>query len=470
VSLHFSGVSTPESVAHIHGPGSAGVVAPVLFPLPTGEFSDFEITLGVTDVQNLKAGNLYADIHSTMFGGGEIRGQFVTPAGANSLQFSTATLLVTEGAGQANLTVTRLGDTTVPATVAYTTRDSATGGCSAVHTGSASSRCDYEMTAGSLTFAAGETAKTISVPLVDDAYVEVNEAFTISLSQPAGSLLGAPAEATVTIADNDAVNGSNPIDDPAFFVRQHYHDFLNREPDPSGYQFWSNEISSCGTDARCLELKRINVSAAFFLSIEFQETGYLVYRMYKAAYGNLPGVPVPLRLEEFLPDTQQLGKDVIVGQLGWPQRLEDNKLAYALGFVARARFATLYPTTLSPAQFVDALFLNAGVTPTTAERTAAIDEFGAAVNTSDNPARARALRRVAENASLKQQESNRAFVLLQYFGYLRRNPDDAPEPGRNLAGYNFWLTKLNQFNGNFITADMVKAFLVSGEYRDRFGF
>jgi uncharacterized repeat protein (TIGR01451 family) len=470
VSLHFSGVSTPESVAHIHGPGSAGVVAPVLFPLPTGEFSDFEITLGVTDVQNLKAGNLYADIHSTMFGGGEIRGQFVTPAGANSLQFSTATLLVTEGAGQANLTVTRLGDTTVPATVAYTTRDSATGGCSAVHTGSASSRCDYEMTAGSLTFAAGETAKTISVPLVDDAYVEVNEAFTISLSQPAGSLLGAPAEATVTIADNDAVNGSNPIDDPAFFVRQHYHDFLNREPDPSGYQFWSNEISSCGTDARCLELKRINVSAAFFLSIEFQETGYLVYRMYKAAYGNLPGVPVPLRLEEFLPDTQQLGKDVIVGQLGWPQRLEDNKLAYALGFVARARFATLYPTTLSPAQFVDALFLNAGVTPTTAERTAAIDEFGAAVNTSDNPARARALRRVAENASLKQQESNRAFVLLQYFGYLRRNPDDAPEPGLNFAGYNFWLTKLNQFNGNFITADMVKAFLVSSEYRDRFGF
>jgi hypothetical protein len=84
-------------------------------------------------------------------------------------------------------------------------------------------------------------------------------------------------------------------------------------------------------------------------------------------------------------------------------------------------------------------------------------------------ARARALRRVAENTTLALQEFNRAFVLMQYFGYLRRNPDDAPEPGLNFDGYNFWLTKLNQFNGNFGEAEMVKAFLVSDEYRQRFG-
>ena len=95
--------------------------------------------------------------------------------------------------------------------------------------------------------------------------------------------------------------------------------------------------------------------------------------------------------------------------------------------MARARFTTAYPTTLTPAQFVDALFTNAGVTPSHADRNAAINEFGGAGNTADTAARARALRRVAENATLKQQEINRAFVLMQYFGYLRRNPNDAPE-------------------------------------------
>src|SRR4029453_18808224 len=86
----------------------------------------------------------------------------------------------------------------------------------------------------------------------------------------------------------------NRIDDPQFFVTQHYRDFLNREPDASGLAFWVNEITSCGTNAQCIQVKRVNVSAAFFLSIEFQETGYLVYRFYKAGYGNLPNAPVPL--------------------------------------------------------------------------------------------------------------------------------------------------------------------------------
>jgi hypothetical protein len=84
-------------------------------------------------------------------------------------------------------------------------------------------------------------------------------------------------------------------------------------------------------------------------------------------------------------------------------------------------------------------------------------------------ARRRALRRVAENPTLTQQEFNKAFVLIQYFGYLRRNPNDAPEATLDFQGYNFWLGKLNQFNGNFIDADMVKAFIISSEYRQRFG-
>jgi len=262
----------------------------------------------------------------------------------------------------------------------------------------------------------------------------------------------------------------NRIDDPQFFVIQHYRDFLNREPDPSGLAFWVNEITSCGTNTQCIQVKRVNVSAAFFLSIEFQETGYLVYKFYKAAYDNLPGAPVPVRLNEFLPDTQQIGQDVVVGVGTWQAKLEENKQAFAAAFVTRSRFTAVHATSLTPAQFVDALYANAGVTsPPSAERSAAVNEFGGAGNTADAAARGRALRRVAENSTLGQQELNRAFVLMQYFGYLRRNPNDMPEPGLNFDGYNFWLNKLNQFNGNFVDAEMVKAFITSGEYRQRFG-
>ena len=472
VSLTFSGLSGPESVAHIHGPAASGVTGPVLFPLPQGEFSDFEIPLNLTDVQNLKNGLLYANVHSNLFVPGEIRGQFQSlgnsPA-ANSFQFGSATLLVTEGGGEAIVRVTRLGNASASATVNYATSDTAVTNCNTPNSGNASSRCDYESTAGSLNFAAGETSKTISIPLVDDSYAEGNESFALTLTNAtgSGSTLGSPAKTVVTITDNDAVNGTNPVDSPGFFVRQHYLDFLNREPDAPGFGFWTNEITVCGTNPQCIEVKRINVSGAFFLSIEFQETGYLVYRMYKASYGNMPGAPVPLQLSEFLPDTQQIGKDVIVGQTGWEQRLDNNKIAFAIDFVLRSRFATTYPTTQTPAQFVDALYLNTGVTPSPAERTSVIGEFGSATNTVDTAARGRVLRRVADNSTFTQQEFNRAFVLMQYFGYLRRNPNDAPDS--DYTGYDFWLTKLNEFNGNFVNAEMVKAFIISGEYRQRFG-
>ncbi len=282
---------------------------------------------------------------------------------------------------------------------------------------------------------------------------------------------------TNTIGDN--VNPSwqplvsvacpNPIDCAEFFVRQHYLDFLGREPDSNGLAFWTNEITSCGGDAQCIEAKRINVSAAYFLSIEFQQTGYLVYRIYKASYGNLPNAPVPIGLSEFTPDTQKIGQGVIVNQTGWEQRLENNKLAFANEFVQRSRFISAYPTSLTPDQFVDTLFANAAVVPSSSDRAATIGEFGSAATTADVAARARALRRVAENSTLAQQEFNRAFVLMQYFGYLRRNPNDAPEATLDFQGYNFWLNKLNQFNGNFVNAEMVRAFIVSIEYRQRFG-
>ena len=74
---------------------------------------------------------------------------------------------------------------------------------------------------------------------------------------------------------------------------------------------------------------------------------------------------------------------------------------------------------------------------------------------------------MADNAAFKQREFRPAFVLMQFFGYLRRNPDDPPD--NNFSGYDFWLAKLNQFNGNFVQAEMVRAFISSAEYRGRFG-
>jgi Tol biopolymer transport system component len=263
-----------------------------------------------------------------------------------------------------------------------------------------------------------------------------------------------------------AIRSVFAIDDSQFFVRQHYRDFLNREPDADGLAYWTAEILSCGGDAQCIEAKRINVSAAYFLSIEFQQTGYFVYRIYKAAYGNLPNAPVPIRFNEFLSDTQQVSQGVIVNQAGWEQLLENNTQTFTSDFVQRSRFTSAFPASLTPTEFVDKLYTNAGLTASGSVHVAAINEFGSSQNSADVAARARALRRLTENASLAQQEFNRAFVLMQYFGYLRRNPNDLPDT--NFDGYNFWLTKLNQFNGNFVQAEMVKAFLLSTEYRQRF--
>ncbi|HYE12993.1 MAG TPA: choice-of-anchor B family protein [Pyrinomonadaceae bacterium] len=253
------------------------------------------------------------------------------------------------------------------------------------------------------------------------------------------------------------------IDYTPFFVRQHYRDFLSREPDEGGLAFWSHEIAACTTDAQCAEVKRINVSAAFFLSIEFQQTGYLVYRFYKSAFGDMPGAPVPVRREEFLPDTRRIGEGVRVGIGDWAAQLEANKQAFALEFVSRQRFADAFPAAMTPAEFVNKLNANTGFALTQAEVDALVAELSA---DNTNAGRASVLRKVAENAELARREFNKAFVLMQYFGYLQRNPNDAPDTG--FGGFNFWLGKLDEFQGNFIQAEMVKAFITSIEYRQRF--
>jgi murein DD-endopeptidase MepM/ murein hydrolase activator NlpD len=248
---------------------------------------------------------------------------------------------------------------------------------------------------------------------------------------------------------------ANASDDAQFFVGQHYRDFLSREADASGLQFWTQGITSCGSDAACAQVKRVDTSAAFFLSIEFKETGYLVYKMYRASFNRMP------KLQEFLPDTQSIGHGVIVNVGDWQQQLESNKKTFADQFVLRPAFTAQYPSSLTAAQFVDALNANTGNSLSSAERSGLVSDLTAGVKT-----RSQVLRAIAENSAFGKSEFNRAFVLMQYFGYLRRNPDDAPD--NNLSGYNFWLTKLNQFQGNYVQAEMVKAFITSTEYQARF--
>src|SRR5437763_7322349 len=388
-----------------------------------------------------------------------------TPA-QNLVQFSASNYNVTEACTTITITANRIGNTSGAATVDYSTSDV-----------TATERGDYITALGTLSFAPGETSKSFVVLINDDSYIEGNETFNVTLSNPSGATLGAPSIATVTINDNPTEPPTNVIDNPQNYVCQHYHDFLNRQPDADGLAFWTNQITSCGTDQACIQLKRINVSGAYFLSIEFQQTGYLVERMYKVAYGDATAgstfgeahqLPVPIvRFKEFLRDTQAIGLGVVVLQPGWETVLENIKQAFASEFAQRSRFTTALPTTMTPAQFVDKLNQNAGNVLSASDRTAAIALFGSATNTSDVTARAQALRQVAENQNLYNAEFNRAFVLMQYFGYLRRNPNDPQDT--DYTGWEFWLAKLNQFNGNFVNAEMVKAFITSTEYRQRFG-
>jgi hypothetical protein len=390
--------------------------------------------------------------------------------------FSAGSYSATEAAGFMTVTVNRTNDVSRAATVDYATTDIGAPTSCASTNGLASSRCDFTAAFGTLRFGPGESQKSFVILINTDAFNEGTETFGITLSNlTGGAMFSGSATAQGLILNSASGSTANAIDDASTFVRMHYHDFLNREADQSGLDFWTGQMTNCGNSD--LTVCRVNVSGAFFLSIEFQQTGYLVERIYKAGYGDATAtstiggshqifVPV-IRANEFLTDTQRVGRGVVVNQGDWQTTLENNKQAYALEFVQTSRFITAFPTTMTPAQFVDKLNTNAGNVLSSSERTTAINLFGNAADITNVTARAQALRQVAEDQDLYNAEFNRAFVLTQFIGYLRRNPNDAPDS--DYTGYDFWLGKLNQFNGDYIAAEMVKAFIASDEYRHRFG-
>ena len=284
-----------------------------------------------------------------------------TSTATSLIQFATDSFVIGEGSGHIDISVIRAGDASGSATVNFNTLDES-------QPDHASQKSDYEIALGKLTFAPGETVKTVRILLVNDIFDENNETANLALSNPtgAGVGLGTPNVATLTINDNDTgAPVTNPIDDSTFFVRQHYLDFLNREPDPSGLAFWVNQIESCGSDAACRSVRRINVSAAFFLSIEFRNTGLLAYLTHRAALGpSVFGSPAPVLYGNFERDTQALQKDFVFGAPGADAQLEANKVAFFNDFVTRPEFVTAYPASLTNDQFVDNLLATAGMSPT----------------------------------------------------------------------------------------------------------
>ncbi len=388
-----------------------------------------------------------------------------TPVPANAVQFEFAGYTVGEGAGALQVVVTR-PNTSGAATVDYSTNDYMVSRCDTVN-GLASAKCDYATLGGTLRFAAGEASKTIQLSIVDDAFVEGNETLTIGLSNPIGVALGSPSNTTVTILDNDSdANASNPFLNNNFFVRMHYLDFLLREPDSSGYSDWLNVLNSCqptqgwlGSDVGC---DRVQVSSGFFRSTEFGEKGYWIYRFYEASLGRRPQfaefMPDVRRLSGLMPDTEQ----------------EARRAEFINRFMQLPEFTSRYSgltNSQSASQFITALEQSARFTlPATVPPTqpGQPQQYGRqeliGLMQSGQLSAAQTLRAFIEQKVVWDTYYYRAFVAMQYFGYLRRDPDS--------AGYNDWVDVLTNGRGTVPPGDyrhLIFGFVYSVEYRERFG-
>jgi Tol biopolymer transport system component len=354
-------------------------------------------------------------------------------ASLGTVQLGAATYTIAENQPTLDITVTRTGGTGA-ASVEFATVP-----------GSASGQRDYTIIERTIRFAAGETSKTIQLSIIDDLRNEGNETLTVSLGGAVNTTIGSPSSAVVTITDNDTTTSTtNPIDGINFFVRQHYLDFLSREPDQSGFNAWVGVLTNCpnifnldpnSPSAAC---DRIRVSSSFFLSTEFQIRGASIIRSYLAAYGRLP------TFQEFIRDLAAVGGATA-------DEATANRARYPDDFIQRPEFGVIYDS-LSNTAFVDALIANTGVT--FSNRATLISDLNSGAKT-----RSQVFNEIVDSTQFASVAFNRTFVLTQYFGYLRRDPD--------AAGFQAWLTYLNANPNDLRT--MVHGFLNSIEYRARFG-
>jgi Tol biopolymer transport system component len=371
------------------------------------------------------------------------------PAAESTIQFSQSSFRVRESGPYGDtITVTRLGDLSRAATVDFATREMcpSTVACD----GAAWERSDYVRAEGTLRFAPGEATQTINITVIDDALIEIDEFFFVTLSNVVGASLGAQSESGVAITDNEDRDhpAQNPIDTPHFFVRMHYLDFLGREPEPSGLQAWVDVLGRCpnpfnldraSPSAAC---DRIHVSSSFFRSPESEFKGYWVFLFYRVSLGRSP------TYAEFLRDLR-----AISGQTA--EEVVAKKAAFASAWVQRAEFQAIYGDRVSAEGFVDRLLQTAGLTlGGEVTRDTLVEDLRAGRKT-----QAEVVRAVAEHTAARAKEFNGAFVTMQYFGYLKRDPEE--------AGYNAWLNYLNANPDDFRT--MIHGFVNSVEYRLRFG-
>ncbi len=354
------------------------------------------------------------------------------------IQFASPSYVVAEGGVRVSISLIRTGDLSSAASVSFATNDAADLTPCYTFNGVASPRCDYINTIGTISFAAGEGgSKSFSVAIVDDSYAEGDETFTVSLTGASGATVGPQSTATVTIHDNETVNGPNPIDNTDFFVRQQYIDFLGREPDDFGFNSWVNGINNCSGDTT--QCDRIHVSQLFFQSDEFQSRGYYVYRFYPVSFGRKPFYA------EFVPDLASVSGFLT------PTELEAAKAKFAVDFTARPAFASIYGG-LNNTQYVDTLLSTAGVTLSASTRQSLIDGLNNSTLT-----RGQVLRQIVDSSEVQAKYFNQAYAVMEYFGYLRREPD---------AFYLDWIKVLDQTGD---ARGMVTGFVNSIEYRQRFG-
>jgi Tol biopolymer transport system component/photosystem II stability/assembly factor-like uncharacterized protein len=375
----------------------------------------------------------------------------------NTFQFAVTGYTVNESANRAVVTVTRSGDLSAAASVDFSTFDD-----------TARQKTRYIPAVGTLAFAPGQTSRTFNVLLEDNSLVEGSQTISLRLLDSSGAGLNSPGRAVLTVDDNDSPPiTTNPLDNVQFFVRQNYYDFLNRTPDQGGLDYWTSQFTQCGSDQACINLKRIDVSNAFYFELEFQQTGSYVYRLYRAAYGNDQPFPNPdnsnpvekkklLSYTSFFSDRAR----VIGGA-----NLAQSQLNLANSMILRPEFLATYPLSLNGPAFVDAVLnkikMDIGV-DLASQRAGLIDLF-------NSGGRGAVIYRLADdnatnpinNRAFIDAEYNRAFVATQYFGYLRRNPD--------LGGFVFWLNQVNSGALRDVGKQhaMVCSFVTSTEYQER---
>ena len=141
--------------------------------------------------------------------------------------------------------------------------------------GTATSGADYTGTSGTLTFLAGETAKTVSVPIIDDAVDDGGEALTLTLANAAGAEIGAAA-ATGIIRDDDSNRLTASFDDlPDAHGGQPFTFRLtfNEEPEVSYVTLRDHAFDETGGTVRKAKRRAQGSNLSWDITVEPEGTG-----------------------------------------------------------------------------------------------------------------------------------------------------------------------------------------------------